>query len=179
MQGIVHEEATFQVEVFPLNHRIECWGFRFQQKPLQRPLIAEKLPEGFPVEQIPLLKQGIDVPFQEDVVKALEVTLPSLPSKSYAYLSDTAVNERYFHAIANCTWLYHEATFLQIDASKAMATGHSTAHQAAEVAKKTGAKNLLLGHFSSRYLSEKEFLNEAQSLFPSTYAATEGVKINI
>ncbi|WP_431198503.1 hypothetical protein ACRQ5D_27920 [Mucilaginibacter sp. P25] len=83
-------------------------------------------------------------------------------------------NENYFGQIANATLLYHEATFLNDMLDRAAITHHTTALQAGEIALKTNAKKLLIGHFSARYKTLNELLDEAKINFPSTELAIEG-----
>ena len=108
------------------------------------------------------------------VLKNDTLTIDSDSPKSYAYCSDTMYNEAYFKQISNVTLLYHEATFLNNMLERAVDTQHTTALQAAEVALKTGAKKLLIGHFSARYKTLNELLDEARSIFPETELAIEG-----
>jgi ribonuclease Z len=63
--------------------------------------------------------------------------------------------------------------------SRAKDTYHTTAWQAAEVAVETGAKKLLIGHFSARYKSLNELLEEARNVFPETELAIEGKTFEI
>jgi len=94
--------------------------------------------------------------------------------KTYAYCSDTLYNEQYFAQITGADVLYHEATFLHDMYDRACETHHTTALQAGEIAVKTQAKKLVIGHFSARYKKLDELLAEAQSVFPETELAVEG-----
>ncbi len=99
--------------------------------------------------------------------------------KSYGYCSDTLFDESYFNSIQDCDTLYHEATFLHEMLDRANQTHHTTALQAAEVAKINGAKKLLIGHFSSRYKTLQPLLDEALTVFEKTQLAIEGVTYQI
>ncbi|MDR6943617.1 ribonuclease Z [Mucilaginibacter pocheonensis] len=169
------------VETIPLDHRIECCGFIFREKKRLRKLIKEKLEElNIPVEYYTALKRGSDYTSANGVVYKNEtLTVDSNVPKAYAYCSDTIYNEQYFNQISNVTLLYHEATFLNDMLDRAKETHHTTALQAAQIALKTNAKRLLIGHFSARYKTLNELLDEARSVFPLTELAIEGKTFNI
>mgnify|MGYP000900396974 CR=1 FL=1 len=73
--------------------------------------------------------------------------------------------------------LYHKATFAESEAIQAQQTFHTTARKAAKIAKAANVKKLILGHFSSRYTELDDLLREAQSVFPDTLLAYEGMDI--
>lgn len=164
------------VETIPLDHRIACTGFLFREKKRQRKLLKDELERiAVPVEFYTSLKKGADyTDANGKVYKNDTLTIDSEEPKSYAYCSDTLFNEQYFKQIANVDLLYHEATFLNNMLDRAKETHHTTALQAAEVAVTVNAKKLLIGHFSARYKSLDELLEEAQSIFPATGLAIEG-----
>ena len=97
----------------------------------------------------------------------------------YAYCSDTAYSEKVIEAIKGCSTVYHESTFLESEAERAKSTFHSTATQAAQVAKAAGAKRLILGHFSSRYATEELFKVEASAIFNNVSLANEGMVFTV
>ncbi|WP_461452173.1 ribonuclease Z [Mucilaginibacter sp.] len=164
------------VESIPLDHRIDCTGFLFKQKKRNRKLIKEKLEElNIPAEYYTALKKGNDYTANDGTVyKNSTLTLDPEEPKSYAFCSDTIYTEKYFEQIKNVTLLYHEATFLHDMLERAKSTYHTTALQAATVACAVGAKELLLGHFSARYKTLNELLDEAKTVFPNTELAIEG-----
>lgn len=174
---VIFDSTDMQVETIVLNHRIPCTGFKFTEKKRLRKLIVEKLEEDhIPIEYYPLLKRGVDLNLPDGrVILNADYTLDSNAPKSYGYCSDTLADGTYLNTIQNCTVLYHEATFLHELLSRADQTHHTTAFQAAEIAKSTGAGKLLIGHFSSRYKSLQPLLEEAVSVFPNTELALEGV----
>jgi len=174
---IIFDSPDMQVETIVLNHRIPCTGFKFTEKKRLRKLMVEKLEEDhIPIEYYPLLKRGVDLNLPDGrVILNSEYTQDSNAPKSYGYCSDTLADGTYLDSIKNCTVLYHEATFLHELLSRADQTHHTTALQAAEIAKATGATKLLIGHFSSRYKSLQPLLEEAVSVFPNTELALEGV----
>jgi ribonuclease Z len=164
------------IETIPLDHRIDCTGFLFREKKRLRKLKKEKLEElNIPVEYYTALKKGNDYTSTSGIVyKNDTLTIDSDEPKTYAYCSDTLYNEQYFNQIEKVTLLYHEATFLNDMLDRAKETHHTTALQAAQIAVITKAKRLLIGHFSARYKTLNELLDEARSVFPATELAIEG-----
>ncbi|MFA4868468.1 MAG: ribonuclease Z [Pedobacter sp.] len=177
----IFENADLTVESFVLNHRIPCTGFSFVQKKRLRKLIIEKLEaEQIPIEYYTLLKRGVDLDLPDgSVLLNADYTTDSDIPKKYSYCSDTLMDVRYLDSIKGCDTLYHEATFLHEMLDRANQTHHTTALQAAQIAKSTHASKLLIGHFSSRYKSLQPLLDEARTEFPETELAIEGITYTI
>jgi len=173
---VLLDNQDITVETIPLNHRIACTGFLFKEKKRLRKLMKEKIERlGVPIPLYSALKKGEDyIAPNGDVYKNDTLTTDSSDPKSYAYCSDTMYDERYFKQISDVTMLYHEATFLDNMLDRALETHHTTALQAGEIALKVNAKRLLIGHFSARYKTLNELLEESQSVFPDTELAIEG-----
>ncbi|WP_129713952.1 ribonuclease Z [Pedobacter sp. SYP-B3415] len=172
--GIVMENSDLTVYSFPLNHRIPCTGFRFGQKKRQRKLIKEKV-LNVPVVYFSALKKGADVTLPDGSILAAEdYTVASEEPRSYSYCSDTLCDGSYFEAIEGSNTIYHEATFLHEMLDRANETHHTTALQAAELAARAGAENLIIGHYSSRYKTLDALLDESRAVFPQTQLAIEG-----
>jgi len=174
-----HPQIT--VESIPLQHRIDCSGYLFREKPHPRRLLRDQLPSDIPVHYLKALKEGHDILSSEgQVIHASDdVTVAGSPARSYAFCSDTRYIEELAQQLQGVDLLYHEATFLEDNVQRAAEVFHSTAKQAATVAAKAEAGRLLIGHFSSRYKQYDLFLNEARTVFPETYIATEGETIPI
>ncbi len=173
---IILDNQDITVETIPLDHRIPCTGFLFKGKKRLRKIIKERIAElNIPVEYYASIKKGSDyVSPDGKLYKNADITLNPEEPKIYAYCSDTLYNENYFAQISNADLLYHESTFLNNMLERAQSTYHTTAWQAGDVALKTNAKRLLIGHFSARYKTLNELLEEAQSVFPETELAVEG-----
>lgn len=169
------------VETIILNHRIPCTGFKFTEKKRLRKLMVEKLEaDKIPVSCYQLLKRGVDITLPDGrLIKYLDYSLDSAVPRVYCYCSDTLYDERYFEQISNADTLYHEATFLHEMLERAQETHHTTALQAAQIAKMVKAKKLLIGHFSSRYKILAPLLEEAQTVFEQTELAIEGKTFEI
>ena len=150
--------------------------FIFKEVTRKRKINTEKLSEyDIPLEYIPLLKNGIDYcdKFGRTIPNA-ELTFAPIPAKTYAYCSDTIYTEHFLDQIEGIDFLYHESTFLHELLARAEETFHTTALQAAELAKKANVKKLMIGHFSARYKELDLLLAESQSVFPNTVLAVEG-----
>ena len=178
---LIFENSDLTVSTIVLNHRIPCTGFVFTEKKRLRKVIVEKLEEeNIPLEYYPLLKRGVDLTLPDGTVLLnKDYTTDSDEPRKYAYCSDTLCDGSYFEHIKDCNTLYHEATFLHEMLERANQTHHTTALQAAETAIKTGAKKLLIGHFSSRYKTLQPLLEEAVSAFENTQLAQEGSTFQI
>lgn len=187
-QAIDPHKATVLVDLpyltitsIPLQHRIACTGFLFQEKDRPRRLLRHKLPDEVPVEVMRQLKEGHDImDDQGQVLYAVEdYTTPGPKARSYAYCSDTRFNEPMVPLIKGVDLLYHEATFLDDNLARAEEVYHSTARQAGEIAAQAGVGHLLIGHFSSRYKEFQPFIDEARAAFPNTTLAIEGQTIEL
>jgi ribonuclease Z len=175
------ENDGLTVETIPLFHKLSCAGFLFKETPKHRRLDKEKLVKGMLLQHIVALKTGQDV-FDEQgklLYKNEDFTLAPKRSLSYAYCSDTAFFEPIIEQIDEVDLLYHEATFMDEEEAKANETKHSTASQAAEIAKRSRAKRLLIGHFSARYKDLEPLLAEAKSVFENSSLAIEGQTFTI
>lgn len=175
------ENNGLEVSTIPLKHRVYCNGFLFQEKNKRRKFkqdIASR--DNIPQHYFHLIKQGnnIDLPDGRKVI-ADEYLGEAPKSYSYAYCSDTSYTESIIPIIRNVDVLYHESTFLHALKKKAEATLHSTAAEAAMIAKLAGVHKLILGHFSARYQDLSPILEEARSVFPESFLAEEGIPFKI
>jgi ribonuclease Z len=161
-----------QVSVFsmPLSHRIPTMGFIFKEKPFPLNIRPEKIEEfSIPFTDIKSIKLGADFTTSDGrFIPNSELTLPPKKACSFAYCSDTSYLETLIPHIKDVDLLYHEATFDNSMAEHAAMTGHSTAHQAATIAKKAEVGKLIIGHFSSRYTDLTILLDEAKVVFENT-----------
>jgi len=174
---LIFEDDKIAVYTIPLKHRVYTNGFLFKEKSgLRRINIEAATEKNINVCYFNKFKQGSDLK-QEDgsVVKNETVTFDPLPTQSYAFCSDTVYNEEIIPLIENVDVLYHESTFLEQDIEKCIPTGHSTAIQAATIAKKANVKNLILGHYSTRYSDINLFKKEADMVFEPTLLADDGL----
>lgn len=177
--GVVWSDEHFTVTALPLEHRIPCFGYRIQEKDRVGKLKFELLRDkGIPPGPIyGQLKKGEDVTLPDgELLFAASVLGEPIPGRSVAILGDTRPCDNAVRLARHVDLLVHEATFMADKAENAHEFGHSTAMQAAEIAKKAGAKKLALTHFSSRYKDEEmmnKLLEEARQIFPSTHLADD------
>ena len=169
--SLIYEDRSVEVYAFPLRHRVPCMGFCFREK-----IDFYKVPDY----AIGRIKQGADWTLEDGtVVPNAYFVRPANPPRSYAYCSDTAYQPEIVPFLKGVDLLYHEATFAESDKRRARETCHSTARQAAEMARMIGARRLCIGHFSARYENEDELLCEAQSIFPDTLLARENLTLHL
>lgn len=178
---IIHEDDKVMVETIPLQHRVACCGFLFREKPNKRRLNKLKDLSQFNLQQLLELKEGKNIYDRQGnlLFKNEDYTLPPKKPRSYAYCSDTIYDEKIIEQIKNVDLLYHEATFLNDMENRARETYHSTAKQAATIAKKAEVEQLVIGHFSIRYKDLNPLLEEAKETFPNTLLAIEGETIAV
>lgn len=180
-QETILENSDVIVRSFPLDHRVPCTGFRFDERPALAKINIEKVAQlPIPALRFPDLKQGKDYISEEGVIyKSSELTIPPKPTRSYAFCSDTIDSGKYHGAIEGVNLLYHEATFLHDMLPRATETFHTTSLQAAQIALKVNAKKLLIGHFSARYKELEPLLIECESVFKNAALALEGATFTI
>ncbi len=174
-QQVVYEDRSLTVETIPLEHRMPCCGYLFREK-ATLPHIRRDMADfyGIPVSQFDLIKAGADWATADgEVVPNSRLTSPADPPRAYAYCSDTRYLPHLHERLKDVNTLYHESTYAEEDVKRAEKYCHSTARQAALVARDAGVGQLLLGHYSSRYEDEKVLLDEAKEVFAHTFLTTE------
>ena len=180
-KAVIYEDNAITVSTFPVTHRVPCVGFLFKEKPKMRHINPEACQRyEVPIHAMNSLRQGSDyVTPGGIVIPNSELTFDAEPSISYAYCADTKFSTRVIKAVEGVDWLYHEATYGDEKEKVAIQRRHSTARQAATVAREAGVKRLLLGHFSSRYDGSQLLEEQAQEVFPHTIAVEEGMTIDL
>lgn len=180
-ETLILETKNLKVYSFPMKHRLPTTGFRIEEKFRLLNLIKEKLlAENPPIEAIKSLRQGND--FQADSGKTYTVADLAYPPeklRTYAFCSDTIFDPELVPYLDGVTLLYHESTFMEDQKERAKITFHSTAKEAAEIAKRAKVGQLLLGHFSSRYGDLSGLLEEAQTIFSNSNLSTQGETYSI
>lgn len=180
-QTMIYEDRSLTVTTIPLRHRLPCCGFLFMEKQRPNHILRDMIDfYQVPVYELNRIKNGADYTTPEgEVIPNARLTRPSAPPRSYAYCSDTIFLPSIVEQIKGADLLFHEATFADEDAPRAKETYHTTAAQAAEIARTAGVKNLLIGHFSARYEDESVLLKEASAVFPNTRLAKETLCISV
>lgn len=178
---VVYEDRSLTVETIPLQHRIDCCGYLFREKPIL-PHIRRDMIDFYkiPISQINNIKAGADwVTPEGEVIANSRLTTPAEPARSYAYCSDTRYIKTLHELVKGVSTLYHESTYSAEDAERARLYWHSTSQDAAKVARDASVGKLLLGHFSARYNNESQLLEEAKEIFPNSYLTREGATFDI
>ena len=175
----IFDDDSVTVHTIPLKHRVFTNGFLFAEKEGFRRINADAAhAAGIDKSQFRLLQLGQDVLVDGALVKNDSVTLNPHPPKKYAYCSDTAFLPPIVPIIQGADWLYHESTFLQQHADLAQQTQHSTAQEAATIARDADVGRLILGHYSARYKNLDLFTQEAKAIFPNVILAADGAVIS-
>lgn len=177
----IHKESDVEIYSLPLDHRIATSGYLFREKISERNLRPESIAKySLSNEEIRQLKSGVDIKRSEGkIIKAEECLFPPKTPRSYAYVSDTAYNERLVPFLNGVDLLYHESTYLHDMAEVAADRKHTTAREAAMIANASAAGKLILGHYSSRYKELLPFLSEAKEVFGNTVLGYEGLTISL
>ena len=169
---LVFEDDKVEVFSIPLNHRVYTNGYLFREKKKPRKLNIDTI-EEFPEIEIcdyQNLKNGKDFILESgEIIPNDYLTFEAQKSLSYAFCSDTKYKPNIVPIIKEVDLLYHEATFLYELKDLATYTGHTTAKEAAMIAKEADVKKLVIGHFSNRYHDYSVLLDEAREIFPNTF----------
>ena len=178
---VVYEDRSLIVETIPLEHRVPCCGFIFREKPAL-PHIRRDMIDFYniPISQINNIKAGAGWTTPDgDFVPHERLTVPADAPLSYAYCSDTRYLPHLHELIKGVSTLYHESTYAEDNIEKARIYHHSTAAQAAMVARDANVGKLLLGYYSSRYSDENVLLDEAKAIFPNSYLTNEKLVFDV
>ena len=180
-QQVIYEDRSLTVESIPLEHRMPCCGYLFREKP-SMPHIRRDMIDFYqiPTSQINNIKAGADWTTPDgEVVKNERLVEPADPTRIYAYCSDTRYIPTLPSRIKGVSTLYHESTYGEDNLLMAQKYYHSTARQAALVAREAGVGQLLLGHYSSRYEDEQVLLREAREVFENTHLTDENAVFDV
>ena len=173
--AVVYEDRSITVESIPLQHRMPTCGYLIREKQ-GLPHIRREMIDFYriPISQINNIKKGADwvTPEGETVANA-RLVRPADPARSYAYCTDTRYIPTLHEMLKGVDTLYHESTYGEDNLAQAEKYYHSTARQAAMVARDAGVGKLLLGHYSSRYEDENVLLEEAKNVFENTFLTSE------
>lgn len=180
-RDIIYEDRSLTVETIPLTHRLPTCGFLFREKPLL-PHIRRDMIDFYqiPTSQIQNIKNGADWTLSDGtIVPNASLVTPADAPRSYAYCSDTRYMPELHKQLKGVSTLYHESTYGEDNLQMAQKYNHSTARQAAMVARDAGVGQLVLGHYSSRYEDETVLLNEAREVFENVRLSNEMDVINV
>ncbi len=163
------------IEAFPLQHRITTNGYLIRELRREANIVKEAIERyQIPWQSIAGIKSGEDfVTTEGKRIPHQEITVPAPPPRSYAYCSDTLYFPRLAEWVRGVNLLYHEATFLHEMAAEARERGHSTAREAAMIAREAAVGRLIIGHFSARYPATNDHEQEARAVFPNSHAVRD------
>ena len=172
---LIHEDRSMRVYSLPLEHGVPCCGFLFREREGARHIVRAKLDcYEVPLWAINNIKAGADWTMPDGTVIPNDLlTTPPTPARSFAYCSDTAFSPALIPLLRDISVLYHEATYADDMAPRARLYKHSTAREAATIARDANVGTLIIGHFSQRYNDENILLSEAKNVFPNTFLAKE------
>ena len=171
----IYNDKIMEVYSFPVKHSVPTCGFLFKEKPTDRRMIKEKIKElDLNIESIKKFKNSENCEVNGVLIDYNDVTTQGNQPRTYAYCADSQYDENIISYLENVDLIYHESTFLESKMDKAIKTKHSTAKQAATIALKAKAKQLIIGHFSARYDNSEQFLEEAKVVFNQTITAYDG-----
>lgn len=173
---VVFEDDKVIVKTIPLKHRVYTNGFLFQEKIRERKLNLDAV-QNYEIDKCYYqnIKNGKDITLEDGrIIENQQLTFDPVPPLSYAFCSDTVYDERIVPIIKEVDVLYHEATFLESEEALAGKTMHSTAKEAAKIALKANVKQLILGHYSTRYESIDLFKTQAETIFSNILLADDG-----
>ncbi len=178
---VIYEDHSMTVTTIPLQHRVPCCGYLFREKQGKRHIRRDMLDfYHIPFSQIDNIRCGFDWTDSEgNIIANDRLTTPPDPARSYAFCSDTRYIPTLHNLLKGVNVLYHEATYTVEHADRANLYNHSTARQAAQVAKDAEVDTLLIGHYSQRYKDEKQLLEEAKSVFPNTLLTYENMRYQV
>jgi len=169
------------IKCFETTHRIQCFGFSFEEKISKRKILLERTRKyNIPLTFYSSLQNGLDyITPKGEVIKNETITTAPEKGKRYAFCADTRYDESIIEHIYGYDTIYHETTYLDNLSEKAFERFHSTTKQAAAIAKKAMVNRLLIGHFSSKYSVLDAFAQEAKEVFYGTELAIEGTTYDI
>ena len=178
---IIMENSTLEVWSIPLRHRIPTAGFHFKEKQPELNVDKFKITKhNLSIAQVVAAKRGEDITLEDgSTIPNAELTYIPYEARSYAYLSDTAFSAKAAERVHGVDLLYHEATYAKSEEPWAKGRGHSTTTEAAKAAVRAEARQLIIGHFSSRYKEHDTLVEECRAIFPNSYIATEGATFTI
>lgn len=182
--GEVFTDENYTVTAFPLNHPVECYGYRIEEHDKPGALNAAALKAGgvVPGPLFQKLKQGQTVTLDDGrVINGNDYLSAPTAGKKLAIFGDTAPCPEALNLARGVDVMVHETTLEHAMAEKANSRGHSSTIQAAELARQAGAGRLIATHISSRYDAARaaELLAECQQHFPHTQLAEDFAVITV
>lgn len=179
--ALIYEDKSLEIYTIPLRHRTPTAGFLFKEKSNEYNIKKEMIDAyELSIKDILNVKKGNDhITPEGDVIPNSRLAHPPQKARTYAYITDTAYQPNIVPWLKHTTTLYHEATFADEETLRMTKTLHSSAGQAAQIAKDAEVGQLLIGHFSSRYKDVSVVEQAAKAVFPNTIAIKDGMTITL
>lgn len=176
--GPILETKELVLSTLPLDHGVEAWGYRLEER-ARRAMLPDRLAAaGVRGPMIGKLMAEGSLEIDGRTVRLEDVSAHK-PGQSFAFVMDTRTCDNAVALAKDVDMLVCESTYLSCDADKARENGHMTAAEAATIASRAGARLLVLTHFSQRYTDIEPFLAEARAIHPETVAARDGETIPV
>lgn len=178
--GKVFDCIDYKIKAIKNTHAKYSYSLIIEEKSRPGRFNPKKaIEDGIPVKFWKDLKLGKDVIIDGKVYRYQDYVGPPLKGRKIVISGDTRPFNKLINLAKNADVLIHEATFASDKKNRSRETLHSTAEEAAIIAKKARVKILILTHFSARYNDVKIILDEARKIFPATFAAEDLMKIEI
>ena len=180
-EGTVVNEKTYTINSCEADHSVISYSYLFQEKDKPGRFFPDKAKElGVPEGELwHKLQTGQDIQVGDKIVKSSDVLGEKRPGKRIGISGDTRPTKKLEEFFKDCDYLSFDSTFSHELQNKALETHHSTAKEAADLAKKANVSNLILTHFSARYNDESVLLEEAKTIHSSVIAAKDLLEIEI
>ncbi len=180
-EKLILDQENLKVTAFPTEHRIPCYGYKFESIIQEKKLQIEKVQDlQIPIHLYKEILNGADfVDLAGNTIAHETLVQENTQKKVYAYAADTRYTESFLEVIQDSDLLYHETTYLKDHQNLAAQRFHSTTIDAATIAKKANVGRLVIGHFSSKYRNLSDFLEETKTIFSETLLSFEGMKIDV
>jgi len=180
-EGKIFEDKKFSMYAAKANHSITAFSYLFEEKDKPGRFNVEKAKElGIPEGELwNKLQKGEKIINNDKIIRSVQVLGKKRPGKKIGISGDTMPTKELEKFFEECDYLVFDSTFLDEEKQKAQDTCHSTAKQAAELAKKANVKNLILTHFSARYKDEIGHQNEAGKIHNSVITARDLLEVEI
>lgn len=177
-KGELYRTADFSVDAFAVKHCKDAYGLAFLEKEKIKFHEDKAHSLGLSGRLFREIQQKGSVKTAKGTVKLADVSWVK-PGRKLVYGGDCLPDTNILDAAKGADLLVHEATFDSSRKDEAAERMHSTAADAAAVAKKAGVKRLILTHISPRYADVKELLEQARAVFKDTEIAYDGMKVDV
>jgi ribonuclease Z len=180
-EGKVLDSKYYSMYACKANHSVTAYSYRFEEKDKPGRFNLDKAKElGIPEGHLwNKLQNGESIEFEGKVIRPNQILGEKRSGMKIGISGDTMPTEQLEKFFENCDYLVFDSTFLDEIKEKALETCHSTAKQAATLAKNARVKTLILTHFSARYKNEIQHLEEAKQIHNSVITARDLLEVEL